>query len=325
MSIGDVNVAQSDVISRPLVVENQWLPLPRMIKSTANITTQPLPTATGFVNGEDENNLTTPPTLTPLDDSLNVIPDNSNTAGTFSIVPTGAVAMNYSFEYVNGVFIDAVRCDDYMGSKFELSCVCDNIALNATASSNLPVTFDIARIVAKLLVTRAINLQAWWRLTRIMVPQVMKLPVMMVSFILLTGPTWTTGKFRNGSSFDGTNDYAAAFGYKGITGGDKRTYSFWLKSGTAGRGVMYSGLASGSGSFALTLDGSGKLKVDYGNGSVLGTTNLADNAWHQVVVTLPNAGTVGDTKIYVDGSNDTGTITSGRYSCHGNYIQCNLG
>ena len=54
-----------------------------------------------------------------------------------------------------------------------------------------------------------------------------------------------------------------------------------------------------------------EIKVDYGNGNVLGTTNLADNSWHQVVVTLPNAGTVGDTKIYVDGSNDTGTITSG--------------
>ena len=72
-----------------------------------------------------------------------------------------------------------------------------------------------------------------------------------------------------------------------------------------------SGAASGTGSFALTLDGSGKLKVNYGNGTVLGSTNLADNAWHQVVVTLPNAGTVNETKIYVDGSNDTGTITSG--------------
>ena len=111
--------------------------------------------------------------------------------------------------------------------------------------------------------------------------------------------------------FDGTNDYASAFGYKGITGGDKRTYSFWLKTATAGRGVMYSGAASGTGSFALTLDGSGKLKVNYGNGTVLGSTNLADNVWHQVVVTLPNAGTVNETKIYVDGSNDTGTITSG--------------
>ena len=34
-----------------------------------------------------------------------------------------------------------------------------------------------------------------------------------------------------------------AFGYKGITGGNKRTYSFWLKTSTAGRGIMYSGLA----------------------------------------------------------------------------------
>ena len=138
-----------------------------------------------------------------------------------------------------------------MGSEM---CIRDR---NATASSNLPVTFDIAdESIAKLLVTRAINLQAWWRLdenngsTGYEVAGHDGGPYN----LLLTGPTWTTGKFRNGLSFDGTNDYAAAFGYKGITGGDKRTYSFWLKTGTAGRGVMYSGLASGSGSFALTLD-----------------------------------------------------------------------
>ena len=57
----------------------------------------------------------------------------------------------------------------------------------------------------------------------------------------MVGPTSVTGKFGKGLSFDGSNDYASAFGYKGITGGDKRTYSFWLKTSTAGRGIMYSG------------------------------------------------------------------------------------
>ena len=273
-------------------------------------------TSTGFVNGENTSIFSTAPTLTPTDNGGNTIPDNSNTPGTYSIVPSGAVAANYSFNYVNGIFIVDARTAQTIAWDQNLSAVAfgDNVALTATATSNLPVTFDIAdESIAKLLVTRAINLQSWWRLDENNGSTAYEIaghdggPYNMI----VSGATWSTGKFRNGLSFDGTNDYAYSIGYKGITGGNKRTYSFWLKTATAGRGIMYSGLASGSGSFALSLDGSGKLKVNYGNGTVLGSTNLANNAWHQVVVTLPNAGTVGQTKIYVDGTNDTGTITNG--------------
>ena len=197
---------------------------------------------------------------------------------------------------MNGIFIVDARTEQTITWSQDLSSVAlnDNVSLNATASSNLAVTFDIAdESIAKLLVTRDFNLQAWWRFEGNSTNDALETagddggPYT----ITLAGPTRVIGKFGKGLSFDGTNDYAYAFGYKGITGGDKRTYSFWLKTATAGRGVMYSGAASGSGSFALTLDGSGKLKVDYGNlyGTVLGSTNLADNAWHQVVVTLPNA------------------------------------
>ena len=73
---------------------------------------------------------------------VNVIPDNSNTSGTFSIVPTGAAAMNYNFDYVNGVFIVDARTVQTITWTQDLSSVAfgDNVALNATASSNLPVT-----------------------------------------------------------------------------------------------------------------------------------------------------------------------------------------
>ena len=317
VAIGDVNVAQSNVISRPLVVDKPVITITAEDKSRLVNTANPsfTYTATGFVNGEDASVFTTPPTLTPKDGSGATIPDNSNTAGSFAIVPDGAAALNYNFNYVNGIFIVDARTEQTITWTQDLSSVAfgDNVALNASASSNLAVTFDIAdESIAKLLVTRAINLQAWWRLDGNSTNDVETAGHENGPYnFQLVGPTRVTGKFGKGLSFDGSNDYASAFGYKGITGGDKRTYSFWLKTATAGRGVMYSGAASGTGSFALTLDGSGKLKVNYGNGTVLGSTNLADNAWHQVVVTLPNAGTVNETKIYVDGSNDTGTITSG--------------
>ena len=75
--------------------------------------------------------------------------------------------MNYNFDYVNGVFIVDARTVQTITWTQDLSSVAfgDNVALNATASSNLAVTFDIAdESIAKLLVTRAINLQAWWSL-----------------------------------------------------------------------------------------------------------------------------------------------------------------
>ena len=318
VAIGDVNVAQSSVISRPLVIDKPVITITAVDKSRLVNTANPTftYTATGFVNGENTGVFTTTPTLTPKDGSGSTIPNNSNTAGTFSIVPSGAVAANYTFNYVNGVFIVDARTVQTISWDQNLSAVAfgNNIELNASASSSLPVTFDIVdESIAKLLVTRAINLQAWWRLDGNSSSQAAETaghdggPY---NFQLI-GPTRTTGKFGKGLSFDGTNDYASAFGYKGITGGNKRTYSFWLKTATAGRGIMYSGAASGAGSFALTLEANGKLKVNYGNGSVLGNSNLANNAWHQVVVTLPNAGKVNETKIYVDGSNVTGTITNG--------------
>ena len=169
VSIGDVNVAQSNVISRPLVIDKPVITITAEDKSRLVNTTNPTftYTSTGFVNGENTSIFSTAPTLTPTDNGGNTIPDNSNTPGTYSIVPSGAVAANYSFNYVNGIFIVDARTAQTIAWDQNLSAVAfgDNVALTATATSNLPVTFDIAdESIAKLLVTRAINLQSWWRL-----------------------------------------------------------------------------------------------------------------------------------------------------------------
>ena len=160
---------RSSIISRPLVIEKPEITITADDKSRLVNTANPTftYTATGFVNGEDTSIFTTAPTLTPKDNSGATIPDNSNTAGTFSIEPSGAVADNYSFSYVNGIFLVDARTEQTITWDQNLSSVAfgDNIDLNASASSGLAVTFDIAdESIAKLLVTRAINLQSWWRL-----------------------------------------------------------------------------------------------------------------------------------------------------------------
>ena len=106
------------------------------------------------------------------------------------MVPSGADALNYTFNYVNGIFIVDARTEQTITWTQDLSSVAfgNNIDLNASASSNLAVTFDIAdESIAKLLVTRDINLQAWWRLDGNSTSEALKLPVTMV--VLISSPS----------------------------------------------------------------------------------------------------------------------------------------
>ena len=50
----------------------------------------------------------------------------------------------------------------------------------------------------------------------------------------MTGAEWTTGKIGGALSFDGTNDYVEAIGYKGITGTGARTVALWFKTSNSG-------------------------------------------------------------------------------------------
>ena len=237
VAIGDGNVSQSNVITRPLVVGKPVITIAADDKSRWVNAANPTftYTATGFVNGENDSVFTTAPTLSPKDDSGLTIPDHSNTAGTFSIVASGADALNYDFNYTDGDFVIQAQTLQTISWDQNLTAVSygSKIELNASTTSSLPITFQISdESVAKLSVTREINLDAWWRFDENSSSTAMETaghdngPYN----IMLIGPTRVAGIFGRGLYFDGTNDYASAFGYKGITGGDKRTYSFWLKT-----------------------------------------------------------------------------------------------
>ncbi|NDB65792.1 MAG: hypothetical protein EB168_09015, partial [Euryarchaeota archaeon] len=51
--------------------------------------------------------------------------------------------------------------------------------------------------------------------------------------------------------------------------------------------------------------------MDYGNGSILSNATVNNDAWRHIAVTLPQDGTVSQTKIYIDGADATGTATNG--------------
>ena len=312
----DADVASGAAVSRPLIIAKPEITITADDKSRKVNEANPAFTyvATGFVSGETASVITTAPTLTPKDGSGATIADNSNVAGSYTIVPSAAVAENYVFKYVNGDFIIDARTAQTITWSQDLSSVSfgDTVALTATSSSNLPVTYEIeTETIASLVVTRDYHLDAWWRLDETTGTTGSDNSGNSHPLLLVGGPTWKVGKFRNGLYFDGINDYAQAFSYKGVTGTAKRTYSFWLQTNTANRGILSSGASSGAGCFALTLDGSGKLKVDYGNGSLLSTIAVTDDVGHQVVVTLLKEGKVNETKIWIDGADKTGTATNG--------------
>jgi hypothetical protein len=112
---------------------------------------------------------------------------------------------------------------------------------------------------------------------------------------------WTTGKVGGAHSFDGTNDYVQAIGYKGVTGGNACSVALLFKTSTPSRGLYDWGSTSGAGENAGRFTGR-ILITEYMNGNKWSTSEtIIDGQWHHLVVTLPLNGIIRDTMAYVDG------------------------
>jgi hypothetical protein len=117
----------------------------------------------------------------------------------------------------------------------------------------------------------------------------------------MTGSEWTTGSVGGGLSFDGTDDYVQAIGYKGVTGRNARSIALWIKTSTPSRGLYDWGSTTGPGENAGRFAG-GLLIAEYMNGNKWPhTETVIDGQWHHMVVTLPLNGIISDTLAYVDG------------------------
>jgi hypothetical protein len=133
----------------------------------------------------------------------------------------------------------------------------------------------------------------------------------------MTGSEWTTGQVGGGLSFDGTDDYVQAIGYKGVTGRNARSIALWIKTSTPSRGLYDWGSTSGAGENAGRFTG-GILIAEYMNGNKWPTSEtIIDGQWHHLVVTLPLNGIISDTMAYVDGvaavpttSGSSGTVST---------------
>ena len=120
------------------------------------------------------------------------------------------------------------------------------------------------------------------------------------------------------------DDFIQAFTYNGIGGGTRRTIALWFKTSTANKPILQYGASGAATLYKLSLNSSGAAVLDFGgsgNAITSSTTGLADGNWHHLVATLPAGGTIGDARLYIDGtSNQVTNTTSVNTSTSANLI-----
>ncbi|MCU0917559.1 MAG: hypothetical protein MUC88_23785 [Planctomycetes bacterium] len=119
-------------------------------------------------------------------------------------------------------------------------------------------------------------------------------------------PQYLAGKVGQAISLDGGDDSVNVDGYKGIladAAGVQQAFTVcaWIKTATNGRDIIAWGTNVGGQRMNFRVDT--VLRVEHGGGNMRGTNgpSLLDNEWHHVAATVPQGGTLPDTRLYVDG------------------------
>ncbi len=140
-----------------------------------------------------------------------------------------------------------------------------------------------------------------------------------------TASTFTTGKFNNSGSFNGTTSYLsctdAACGSKLEPGTSDFSISAWIKTSTTGatQNIVRKQSSATTDGYFLRINSSNQADFNYSDGStnnsVQSSDTITDNTWHHIVAVADRS--VGIT-IYVDGKLsgttsfvNTGTIGDG--------------
>jgi len=136
--------------------------------------------------------------------------------------------------------------------------------------------------------------------------------------VLMGDPVWrpSDGKIGGALEFDGVGDYVEVAGYKGISGGNPRTVSAWVKVESTGSTfsiVRWGTMEINGGLWSNVINAEGKLRAAVVGGSVVGGTVINDNTWHHVAIVLPDKDDVKveDILLYVDGGQEDTIISSG--------------
>jgi len=127
---------------------------------------------------------------------------------------------------------------------------------------------------------------------------------------------WVAGKVGGALQFDGADDVVNVVGYKGVTGTQARTTAAWIKTADQDGALLSWGTdATGQKWGFRTQSGNGTpggIRSEVNGGYIVGTTNVSNDAWHHVVMVLPDGATnVNQMLIYVDGALETHSASLG--------------
>ncbi len=107
---------------------------------------------------------------------------------------------------------------------------------------------------------------------------------------LISGPTWATGKYGNGLSFNGSGEYVNLTSALGNFGTSDFSIAFWAKETTGG--IVFTKRTSCSDSNFIEIRVTTVIKAELdqdGSGTnynlVNGVAAMNDGAWHHVVIT----------------------------------------
>ena len=239
--------------------------------------------------------------------------NNSSAAGTYYVRPSDAASQKYAISYVDGQLIKSNKTEQTIawGQDFSSYGVNQYIDLNASVASGLPVTYSLSdATVAELAVTMQSSLQGWWKMDELSGSTMNDSSGNSRTGVIPTSSSalGSSGKFGNAFALNGSNVYAYTSGFKGITGGDRRTIALWFKTSTANKPILQYGAAGTATLFKLSLNSSGAAVLDLGGTTITtSTTGLANGAWHHLAATIPASGNTGGTKLYVNGSATNGS------------------
>jgi hypothetical protein len=121
-------------------------------------------------------------------------------------------------------------------------------------------------------------------------------------------PTFGPGVFGEALEFQDNPDYVTIDGYKGVLGTSAFSIAAWIKTSNPANieQIAYWG-ADVNGQRVEFRINSNRLRISHGSGNVQGNSDLIDDQWHHVVVTVIDNATASstDVKFYVDGQDDT--------------------
>jgi len=154
------------------------------------------------------------------------------------------------------------------------------------------------------------NLVAWWTLDDQGLGSVVPDSSGYDHYGTLFGGRYVPGFWGGAVEFDGIDDYINIDGYKGVLGTGPFSISAWIKARGNGEIVGW-GKATGRQRVEFRVN-SNRLRCEHGSGNVQGDTNVTDDEWHHVALTVIEGAEIShqapdflDVNIYLDGIDDT--------------------